>query len=61
MKIVVDDLSRPEVASLLAEHLENMARLSPPESVHALDLESLRAPGITFWTLWEGGRLLGWA
>ncbi len=36
-----------------------MAKHSPPESVHALDLESLRRPEITFWTAWEDGELLG--
>jgi putative acetyltransferase len=36
-----------------------MYELSPPESVHALDLEKLRAPDITFWTAWEDGLLLG--
>ena len=44
---------------LLQEHLRGMARLSPPESVHALDIEALRRPEITFWTVWEGGELLG--
>lgn len=59
MQIEVDDLSRPEVAALLRIHLEAAAAESPPESVHALDLEALRAPEITFWTAWEGGQLLG--
>ena len=36
-----------------------MARHSPPESVHALDIEALRKPEITFWTVWEDGELLG--
>jgi putative acetyltransferase len=59
MNIEVDDLSRPEIHALLNEHLQNMYELSPPESVHALDLEKLRKPGITFWTAWEGPLLLG--
>lgn len=59
MKIEVDDLARPEVHALLDEHLQDMRALSPPESVHALDLERLRAPGITFWTAWEGPLLAG--
>jgi putative acetyltransferase len=59
MKIEVDDLARPEVHALLDEHLQDMRALSPPESVHALDLERLRAPGITFWTAWEGPVLAG--
>jgi len=36
-----------------------MALHSPPESVHALDIEALRQPEITFWTAWEGAELLG--
>lgn len=59
MNIEVDDLSRPAVHALLNEHLRNMHELSPPESVHALDLEKLRKPGITFWTAWEGAELVG--
>jgi len=59
MKIEVDDLSRPEVHALLNEHLQNMHALSPPESVHALDLDKLRQPDITFWTAWEGPLLAG--
>lgn len=59
MKIEIDDLSRPEIRALLNEHLESMYQLSPPESVHALDLEKLRKPEITFWSAWEGSVLLG--
>jgi len=36
-----------------------MHALSPPESVHALDLAALRKPEITFWTAWSRGELLG--
>ncbi len=59
MHIEVDDLTRPEIHALLNEHLANMHELSPRESVHALDLERLRQPGITFWTAWDGALLLG--
>jgi putative acetyltransferase len=54
-----DDLSGPEIGALLGEHLLNMRNISPPESVHALDLAALRQPEITFWTAWSGGVLLG--
>lgn len=57
--IRTDDLSGPEIAALLREHLQNMAELSPPESVHALDLDALRKPDITFWTAWQDRQLLG--
>jgi putative acetyltransferase len=36
-----------------------MAAFSPPESVHALDLQGLRSGDITVWTAWEDHRLLG--
>lgn len=59
MNIERDDLTRPEVHALLEEHLRNMYEISPPESVHALDLAKLRQPEITFWSAWEGEQLLG--
>lgn len=55
----IDDLSGPEIRELLDEHLANMRRHSPPESVHALPIEGLRKPDVTFWTVWENGELLG--
>jgi putative acetyltransferase len=45
MLIRVDDLTGPEIRALLEEHLHNMYELSPPESVHALDLAGLRHRG----------------
>jgi putative acetyltransferase len=59
VKIKLDDLSHPAIHSLLNEHLQNMHQLSPPESVHALDIDSLRGPDITFWSAWDGDLLLG--
>jgi putative acetyltransferase len=59
MEIRVDDLSGPEIAALLSEHLASMFLHSPPESVHALPIEKLRSPDVTFWSLWEDGELLG--
>jgi putative acetyltransferase len=38
----LDDLSGPQIARLLQEHLRSMRQNSPPESVHALDLAHLR-------------------
>jgi putative acetyltransferase len=59
MNIIVDDLKGPEIRALLQEHLDGMKLTSPPESIHALDLEALRKPDITFWTVWEDGELFG--
>ncbi|WP_114970836.1 GNAT family N-acetyltransferase [Rhodoferax ferrireducens] len=59
MDIRVDNLNGPEIAQLLQEHLQSMALHSPPESVHALDLQALRKPDITFWSAWQDGALAG--
>jgi putative acetyltransferase len=59
LRIRVDDLRGPAIHALLEEHLRQMRELSPPESVHALDLNALRRPEITFWTAWAGDTLMG--
>ncbi len=59
MNIKIDDLQGPEIAGLLTEHLADMAAASPPESCHALDLNGLRQPDITFWSVWDGLELVG--
>lgn len=59
MKIKIDDLSGDEIKEFLEAHVEEMKSVSPPESKHALDLDSLRQPGITFWTVWSDSNLLG--
>jgi putative acetyltransferase len=59
MRIKVDDLSGPEIRALLAEHVDEMYAISPPESVHALDLDGLRKPDITFWSAHDADGLVG--
>lgn len=59
MQIRAGELDHPEVIVLLREHLQGMAQLSPPESIHALDLDGLRRPEISFWSAWQDGQLLG--
>src|SRR4051794_9264630 len=59
MEIRVDDLTGAEIAQLLEEHLASMHVHSPPESVHALPIEKLRSPDITFWSVWDNDDLLG--
>lgn len=59
LEVRIDDLRGPEIAALLAEHLDAMAEVSPPESRHALDLDELRRPDITFWSVWQNGTLVG--
>ena len=55
---MVEDLSRPDVEVFLKEHLRHMVQVTPPGCVHALDLEALKKPEITFWTIREAGQLL---
>ena len=59
--IRVDDLSGPAIVALLEEHLAFANAVSPPSAVHALDLDALRRPEITFWTAWFGDELAGCA
>lgn len=56
-RIVEDDLTGAEVAALLRLHLDEMYSWSPPESVHAMPIERLRAPDVTFYSAWDGDRL----
>ncbi len=60
-RIAVDDLTGPAIAALLQEHIDQMRAITPPESKHALDLDSLRAPGITLWSAHDDGHLVGCA
>jgi putative acetyltransferase len=59
LRIEIDNLTHPKVAALLQQHLNDMYATSPAESVHAFDLEKLRKPDITFWTVWQQQDLLG--
>jgi putative acetyltransferase len=59
LEIREDDLTGKKIVDLLQEHLENMYEITPPGSVHALDLAALQSPEITFWTAWNGDELLG--
>ena len=59
MEIIVDDLRGSEIKSLLEAHLDLMRSQSPACSAHALDLDGLRKPEITFWSAWEDSDLIG--
>jgi len=59
IEVRIDDLSSPEVQSLVAEHVAAMRRNSPPGSVYALAIEGLQRADITFWSAWKGGALCG--
>jgi putative acetyltransferase len=61
LRIELDDLSRPSVIALLAEHLRSMHELSPPDQVFAFDASKLKASDVSFWTAWDGELLLSCA
>ena len=56
-RIVEDDLTGAPVIALLEYHLGEMHRLSPPANVHALPVERLRQPDVTFYSAWTGDTL----
>ena len=55
--ITADDLTGPDIIALLQLHLDEMHQWSPPESVHAMPAERLRAPDVAFFAAWHGERL----
>lgn len=59
MEIRVDNLEGTGVLQLLEEHLRDMYATSPAESVHALDVEALKHPSITFWCAGKNGVVQG--
>jgi putative acetyltransferase len=61
VQIAPDPLTSPEIAAFLQAHLDQMRATSPAESVHALDLTGLRAPGMRFWSAYDAGELVGCA
>jgi putative acetyltransferase len=59
MRIIDGDLSDARVLDLLRIHLFHSRANAAPGSAHALDVAGLQAPGISFWTMWDGDTLLG--
>ncbi len=59
MDIRIDDLQGDAIIALLKAHKADLAQHSPPESCHALDLDGLRTPEVTFWSVWHQGELVG--
>jgi putative acetyltransferase len=55
----LDDLSGAPTRALIARHLAGMHEHSPPECVHAFDVDRLRVPDVTFWSAWVGQELAG--
>jgi putative acetyltransferase len=59
LRFQVDDLSGSKIRALVARHLDGMHAYSPPESVHALGVDQLKQPGLTFWSAWLGEEVVG--
>ena len=59
MEFRLDDLQGEPIRELLRLHLASALRHSPAASVHALDLDGLRRPDVSFWSCWREGELLG--
>jgi putative acetyltransferase len=57
--IAVDDPRAQDVQALLDAHLEFARKATPPEDVHALDIEGLLDPAVTFFSARLEGELLG--
>ncbi len=58
MQIVPGDLDHPAIIDLLKFHLDTNIAVTPPGSVHALDLDGLKVPEIAFFAGWEKNDLL---
>lgn len=56
-RVIEDDLTGTEVAALLRLHLDEMRQWSPLDKVHAMPIERLRQPDVTFYSAWDGDRL----
>jgi putative acetyltransferase len=56
--IAPDDPRADDVRELIARHLAFARSVTPPEDVHALDLDGLVDPTVTFFSYRDGGELL---
>lgn len=57
--VAEDDPSEPDIIALLERHLEFARAVTPPDDVHALDLDGLLHESVTFFSIRADGRLLG--
>lgn len=59
LQVREDDLTGAATQALVAVHLAGVHADSPEDSCHALGLDALRDPSITFLSAWEGDDLAG--
>jgi putative acetyltransferase len=58
VEIGVDDPNAEDVRDLLRQHLEFARANTPPEDIHALDVDELTGPAVTFYSYRRDGVLL---
>ena len=58
-RILPDDLTDLRIIELLRFHLEEMHSWSPACKVHAMPVERLREPDVSFFAAWDGEALAG--
>ncbi len=54
-----DDLTGADIRALLEAHLADLALHSPACSVHAMPVDRLREPDVTFWSVWSDDHVVG--
>lgn len=59
MIIIKDDLTASQTLQLITEHFNEMQENSPAESMHALPIEALKQPDITFYSAWDQENIMG--
>ena len=59
LKSIEGNFDHPEVNNLLKKHFVELRAASPEGSAHVLDISGLKVSSIKFWSLWEGGQLMG--
>lgn len=59
IEVVRDNLEDGRVVALLEEHLREMHKYSPAESIHALDTQALKHPSMSFWSAHFGETFAG--
>ncbi len=57
-EISIDDQSAEDVRALLERHLAYAREHSPPDDMHALGVDELVGPDVTFFSLRRGGELV---
>jgi putative acetyltransferase len=59
LRIGPADPAEPGFRVLLEQHLAFAATQSPRDSIHALDIDGLKVPGLWFFGAWIGGQAVG--